>query len=1604
VKYASALSESFSYAHVTFGQSNDRPWGHRDNEGYVASPHLELSPSGTDLTIRSMAPLTPGAEHGHVGSFSLLTVTEVLTPNYYKGATVRMTYQHFGLAGVYGRRGHATVISNDFASLVVRWDSQTWTGSEVTFSGGNTAGDMKMRVKTTNPHLLPIGTEIYFTNSGGALPTGLVANQRYYVSVARHLVVRIAPDIWEFYDYSWTPAAHELEANDVVQFTTVGTLPPQLLAKTDYYVLPVNGTQFRVAATPGGPPIAFDAGVGDHIVLARAAKWFTLTNTRAEALAGWPPVHFSTDGSPTTTMHVSGTLYGLGGYVTLHDAHKFYANVKVLMPFQPEEMGPYPAGAPVVPGYDFAGAGITSYEDCGLFLEFTWDEGMDGTGGVGADGVLSAAGATLTSAGSAWPVGYFAGGYLRVEKAGVGGWAKIGDNTATTLTGVTWEGRDGEAVPPPADTTGYTFHIHVPHWRDNPHHRKAGPGFLYPSNDHMPAGPVYSRPKGQLVPSYVAVSVDARPCGTLTNESLDAQTKDVSGSNFAFRASLVNGKLRIERYGLNMLTINRTVPVQLIPFSDFLNKGAIVNIAGWDVQPGWSNINGNWIADFVEPPGPARIVPISTPSNPLPLLVTWQEHELPASAFIMFRTNGVLPLVTSGNHLTAPAPTTLAVEQPYLVVPANWQTNGDTDLNLAANTFTKVAHGFQNDDHVTVTSSGAFPAANPPLQAGHVYWVEVVTPDTFRLSTTPSVPGFTAVDLTGTQAGVTLTFNRLDKFGLVSAFAPLDLLRSISGQTAAVTFDNGTERMTWNAHNLPNATPLTFSLSGGTLPTRTTFPVTITLANPAKIQVTNHGRQNGDRIFFTTAGTLPASIVANVRYFIVNRTNDDFEISATQGGPPISTLGQSQVGATHTGNPAFDEGVVYYSASVTANDMRLASSAALAAAGQPDIIFSANGAATINATVAHSPTGQHFAYTHGSYVDLIAYDANLPVPSTPPLPFSINTMRIANVIRFTAHRFGKNIEEWWRLACTLGLTLHTVNLGVNSSGQYLASRNNLFGLQGELGWWNDDNNLDWTPSNSKPRSNFNRLKKMITVIGPGALKAAGIDKPLRFLSGAGFQGEADALTAVGRDMYAKTLPVFWNTIRQIINEAGLSPYGPHSKMPVLHARIRHEPYELTGTFPGYGGEPIQLAGDDQGVVNAAIENWVLFDQWAATLNPNDHPVLDGVTSFPFAADPLHFNGFGEVMNGSESAALLLPMIDEALSSSLQPDDLVVLEICNLALGAVGDGGKITSLDPEHDGTRQAELCRVRFPRALALVLQRCSFSFATRRGYLTAITPAHTGEWEYAYLLPVNCARMFAVQQPDSGDDYAHSRDAGRSITLRDGGTRRIVDETSGYVPEDFAVEKNADGTILVLTNVGPEAVGRWNAFTADTSEWTPYFIEAVVFQLAAMLPGPLVTGTEGVALSEAMLKRMEYALAHARVQDAIQAKSDGAMARGAEEPVGARHQHEADAAAFRRRRGVAGDARARRRRARAERRAHAAQLHHQAARPGAAASGHRVRPRVPQQRRRVGEARAVPDLRLRPLAVGGARDRFPPRVPGGADVAGLHPLPRARRHAVVRL
>ena len=429
-----------------------------------------------------------------------------------------------------------------------------------------------------------------------------------------------------------------------------------------------------------------------------------------------------------------------------------------------------------------------------------------------------------------------------------------------------------------------------------------------------------------------------------------------------------------------------------------------------------------------------------------------------------------------------------------------------------------------------------------------------------------------------------------------------------------------------------------------------------------------------------------------------------------------------------------------------------------------------------------------------------------------------------------------------RVADAIGKRINVIFLSYDATG-IISATTTKTGLT--HGWLVNGMHVDWNPNNASGLAD--RLKTLCTVTAPGALTAEGSTKSLKILAVAGMQGETEATTATGRAQYKNLLPTFYRWIVKAIFDAGYSYYDSVEKMPVLHPGLYKTLWESAGAS----------TDDTDGIVNSAITNFTAKTPFAGTIDVNSSDVSGN-----------HFDAVGETENAVLLAAETLVQIDDALSSEEDLNDAVAIEICNMALAYIGDVAKISSLNTTTDTSAQANYCNKFYSEARKILLQGMAWSFATKREALVKVDDARDDEWAYAYGVPNNAVRVFAVIPDEAGDDISSGLRGTAVVKDSSGALRNLA---SGlYVPRPFTVEQDDDGHQIIYTDVD-DAIARFNVLISDASEYPPLFKNALALKLASMLAGPIMKGAEGVQMTASLLQMLELELGKAREQDAIQ-------------------------------------------------------------------------------------------------------------------------------------
>lgn len=189
----------------------------------------------------------------------------------------------------------------------------------------------------------------------------------------------------------------------------------------------------------------------------------------------------------------------------------------------------------------------------------------------------------------------------------------------------------------------------------------------------------------------------------------------------------------------------------------------------------------------------------------------------------------------------------------------------------------------------------------------------------------------------------------------------------------------------------------------------------------------------------------------------------------------------------------------------------------------------------------------------------------------------------------------------------------------------------------------------------------------------------------------------------------------------------------------------------------------------------------------------------------------------------------------------------VVDVCNLALSHIGDEATVTSISPP-EGSPQAGHCARFYPMARNALLTKYTWSFATRRVDLALLTLTPPVGWLYAYSLPNGCLKPLCVLAPEDASEAFFMSMIGR--------------DTADLFPaghpdnnhQQFVIEADSTGALVLYTNI-ENAILVYIHETSDTTRWTPLAILALARLLASYLAGPIIKGTEGMAVAKGQLQ-----------------------------------------------------------------------------------------------------------------------------------------------------
>jgi hypothetical protein len=179
-----------------------------------------------------------------------------------------------------------------------------------------------------------------------------------------------------------------------------------------------------------------------------------------------------------------------------------------------------------------------------------------------------------------------------------------------------------------------------------------------------------------------------------------------------------------------------------------------------------------------------------------------------------------------------------------------------------------------------------------------------------------------------------------------------------------------------------------------------------------------------------------------------------------------------------------------------------------------------------------------------------------------------------------------------------------------------------------------------------------------------------------------------------------------------------------------------------------------------------------------------------------------------------------------------------VDICNLALGHIGNKAEVTAIAPS-DGSAEAAQCGKFYPIARDECLSEFDWGFAKRRQVLAQISGTAPSGWEYWYTVPnpYLVARQLVVEEYDT--------------------------------PVQFTTESHETHGTIILANTNNAELW-YTAIITDTTKYPPLFIHALSWLLASYLSLPL---TRDPKIKEISVQQYNANMGKAKAIDASQGK-----------------------------------------------------------------------------------------------------------------------------------
>lgn len=181
-----------------------------------------------------------------------------------------------------------------------------------------------------------------------------------------------------------------------------------------------------------------------------------------------------------------------------------------------------------------------------------------------------------------------------------------------------------------------------------------------------------------------------------------------------------------------------------------------------------------------------------------------------------------------------------------------------------------------------------------------------------------------------------------------------------------------------------------------------------------------------------------------------------------------------------------------------------------------------------------------------------------------------------------------------------------------------------------------------------------------------------------------------------------------------------------------------------------------------------------------------------------------------------------------------------VQICNLALSAIGSKAQIQSID---ELSTEAKVCKLHYNQALATALVDADWSFATTTAGSAVLTDDPPGDWTYMHAEPANCLRIIEIV--------------------------KTLGRTTPPLPFKRHVH---DGQRVVLSDT-ETPIWRYVYDNTDPALYSPQFSAALVLQLATRLAMPI---TRKKDIRDDMSQQYRLAKMTASITDAKENSANG--------------------------------------------------------------------------------------------------------------------------------